>query len=284
MVRALEIDESRRRFRRGPRRRRCLQGGSRIVSSKQEASGRRGMECATGRVRLVAGLLGSSLLCLVAGCSVSAQGRNVDGVRNYQSGNFQGAIHKFQQALAADPGNADAYYNLGATYYALGKQRQDPQLMNQAEGLYHQCLDLSADHVECHRGLAALLVDTNRPESAFTLVQRWAGRSPQLPEARIELARLHEEFGDRDNAVRHLTDALHLDSQNPRAWTALGRLREQQGQLAQALSDYQQAYQLNQFQPGLSQRIAQLQQGLAGGTGAGSATQLVNVPPLAAPR
>ncbi len=214
------------------------------------------------------------------GCTMSAPGRNIDGVRNFQTGQYQQAIQNFQQALAADPSNANAYYNLAATYHALGKQQNNAQLLAQSEGLYHQCLDLESDHIDCHRGLAALLVDTNRPESAFTLLKRWASRSQQLPDARIELARLYEEFGDRDNAIRHLTDALHLDSNSPRAWTALGRLREQEGQVAQALADYQQAYNLNQFQPGLAQRIASLQQGIAMGTDlqTGQATRLVNTP------
>jgi tetratricopeptide (TPR) repeat protein len=217
------------------------------------------------------------------GCSLSPSGRNVDGVRNFQSGQYQRAIQQFQTALASDPNNANAYYNLGATYYALGKQQGNMHMMQQAEGLYHQCLDLAPNHTDCYRGLASLLVDTNRPDSAFTLLKRWGNRSQNLAAPRVELARLYEEFGDRENAVRHLTDALHLDSNSTRAWTALGRLREQQGQLAQALANYQQAYNLNQYQPGLAQRMASLQQGLStgqrtGGTYAAPQTQMVNTP------
>ena len=215
------------------------------------------------------------------GCSTSGQGRNIDGVRNFQSGQYQQAIQDFQQALASNPYNANAYYNLGATYYAIGKQRNDRQLLTQAEGLYHQCLDLQPDHTDSYRGLAALLVDTDRTDSAFTLLKRWANRSPSLADPRIELARLYEEFGDSSTASRHLTDALQLDANNARAWTALGRIREQQGQIAQALSNYQQAYNLNQFQPGLAQRIASLQQGVSAnavGGRYGTPTQMVNIP------
>jgi len=193
------------------------------------------------------------------GCRISSNGHNIDGVRSYQVGQYQQAIQSFQQALVDDADNPDAYYNLAAIYYDLGKRNRDQALLGQSEGLYHQCLDLEPDHTACHRGLAALLVDTNRPESAFTLLQRWNQRSQGLAEPRIELARLYQEFGDRDSAVRHLTDALNVDSSNTRAWTALGQIREQQGQLAQALSNYEQAYNLNNFQPGLAQRIATLQ-------------------------
>jgi tetratricopeptide (TPR) repeat protein len=212
-----------------------------------------------------------------AGCKMSAQGRNVDGVREYQLGRYHESIRHFQRALADDPNNADAYYNLAATYYNLAKRNGDRSLMQQSEGLYHQCLDLNPNHVACYRGLASLLVDTDRQESAFTLVRRWAQRSYGSAEPRIELARLHEEFGDKDAAIQHLTDALHVDANNARAWTALGRLRENRGEFAQALSNYQQAYNINQFQPGVGTRIASLQQGVGSGTTA-AGTQIVNTP------
>src|SRR5690606_24538594 len=162
--------------------------------------------------------------------------------------------------------SADSYYNLAASYHQLGKSRQDQNLLRQAEEVYHQCLDLQPDHVECHRALAVLLVETGRPDSAFTLLERWAKSNPKLADARIELARLYEEFGDTTLAQRHLIEALNVDAGNARAWAALARLREQQGDLAQALANYQQAHALNQFQPGVAQRIASLQRQLGGGT------------------
>ena len=215
----------------------------------------------------------------LGGCS-SSRGFNLAGARSYERGNYQRAIGQFQDALAKDPANADAYYNLASTYYSVGKSQNAPAFMQQAESLYNQCLDLRPDHVSCHRGLAALLVDTNRPESAFTLLKRWSARSQQLAEPRIELARLYEEFGDYDNATRHLTDALNVHPGNSRAWAAIARLRERDGKLAQALSDYQQAYNLNQRNPAVASRIASLRQNLAlGGSqtnGASPATKVVN--------
>lgn len=209
---------------------------------------------------IAAGLL---LLATFVGCGTSSLGRNSPGLRNYQAGNYQGAIQSFQQTLATNPNDANAYYNLAATYYAMGKQQGDQTLLKQAEGLYHQCLDLSPDHADCYRGLAALLVDTKRSDSAFTLLQRWSERSPQIANPRVELARLYEEFGDRESARRHLTDAIQVDQRHPRAWAALANLREQDGELSQALADYQQAYSLQRAQPELANRIAHLQQRIA---------------------
>ena len=203
------------------------------------------------------------LLPLACGCQMSATAHNVDGVRQYQQGQYQGAIEKFRRAIGANPGNADAYYNMAATLHDWGRRSQSEDRLKQSEGFYHQCLDLSPDHVDCYRALAVLLVETGRRDSAFTLLERWAARSPQLSDPRIELARLYEEFGDSNAARQYLTQALDVESTSPRAWSALGRLRENEGRLAQALTNYQHAYNLNRYQPGVARRIASLQQRVA---------------------
>ena len=206
-------------------------------------------------------LLGVFACC--SGCRVSAVGNNVDGVRQFQYGNHTGAIEQFQRALANDPNSADAYYNLGAVYHNLGRRSSDQSLMQQAEGLYHQCLDRDPDHVDCYRGLAVLLVQTNRSKSAFTLVERWAMRGGDRAEPKIELARLYEEFGDPDKASQQLRDAIEVEPQNSRAWVALANLREKKGEYAQALANYRQAYDLNENLPGVATRIARLQRELS---------------------
>jgi predicted Zn-dependent protease len=55
-------------------------------------------------------------------------------------------------------------------------------------------------HVEAYRGLAVLLADQGRTQEAFTLLDTWAKKKPMSADAKIELARLCEEFGDRANA------------------------------------------------------------------------------------
>ena len=202
----------------------------------------------------------------LTGCHSAGTNQNVQGVEQFQQGQPQAAIQNFEKALSDNPSNPDAFYNLGATYHYIGKQKQDPRMLQESEALYNRCLDLDPDHVTCHRALAILLVDTNRPQSAFTLLERWSARNPQMADARIEMARLSEEFGETDRAKQYLTDAIDVDPTNARAWSALARLREQDGQLAQALNNYQQAYHLNNYQPGVAQRMASVQQQITTGT------------------
>jgi len=190
---------------------------------------------------------------------MAATGYNVEGVRLFEQGNQQAAIARFQEAVNNDPANADAYYNLARTFHSIGQQRGDAQALKHAEMLYNQCLDAEADHVDCHRGLAVLLAEMGEPDKGFNLLKNWANRRPELAEPRIELARLYEEFGDIDTATKHLESALLVDHANPRAWAALGRMREQSGDYGQALANYQRALNRNYAQDGVAQRIAALQ-------------------------
>ena len=220
----------------------------------------------TGRVRLwIGGVCGALSLVIGTGCKMAADGQNLQGVRLHQQGQYEAAMQRFQQALQHDPANADAYYNLAATLHRLGIARNDQALLGQAETLYNQCLDMNENHTDCYRGLAVLLAETGRSDRAFNLLKNWATRNPRTADARIELARLYEEFGDPETAKQHLTEALHLDQYSARAWNALGRLREQSGDYVQALADYQRSFNLNQFQPEIADRIAALNRTLGGG-------------------
>src|SRR5262245_9624483 len=95
-----------------------------------------------------------AVLACAAGCRMVAQGRNVDGVRYFQQGQYPVALQRFDAALTIDPQNADTYYNKAAVYHRMGLATRDQYTLNQAESLYNQCLNLNPNHVDCHRGLA----------------------------------------------------------------------------------------------------------------------------------
>jgi tetratricopeptide (TPR) repeat protein len=199
-----------------------------------------------------------TVLALAPGCQWAASGQNATGARLYEQGQYSAALQRFQKVIESDPTNADGYYNLAATNHRLGNQRGDVQQLTQAESLYNECLDHDPNHVECHRGLAVLLVDTGRPDRAFALMKNWASQNPNFAEPRIELARLYEEVSDPGTALKYLEDAIQKDPNNSRAWLALGRLREQSGDLNQALQNYQRSLALNNRQPMAVERVAAL--------------------------
>jgi len=204
-------------------------------------------------------------VALAAGCSqMNSQALNSEGVRLYQAGNYQQAADQFQRAIANNPKSATSYYNLAAALHKSGKLTGNGTDLQQAERLYNQCLEYDPNHTECYRGLAVLLAETGRTDASFRLLEGWAARSPQLADPRIELARLLEEQNNTQMASARLVEALAIDPHNSRALTALGRLREVEGDRAQALANYQRSLALNRHQPEISMRVAALQAAGAG--------------------
>lgn len=219
------------------------------------------------------------LLIAAAGCQqFASQGLNVEGTRLHQQGNYDAARGRFEQAIANDPNNADGYYNLAATYHRMAKLNGREADYQQAENLYNQCLDRDPNHIDCYRGLAVLLTETGRSDKALKLMEYWATKSPTLADPKIEMARLLEEFGDRETAKTRLVEALASEPNNARALTALGKLREESGETAQALQDYQRSLTINRFQPDVATRVAALQSALGGARPLAPAadTRLVN--------
>jgi Tfp pilus assembly protein PilF len=205
-------------------------------------------------------LLGAACLIACGGCTnFIAQGRNAEGVCLFEAGQYQAALAQFQEATSIDPANADGYYNLAATYHRLGRLQGQPGDLDRAETFYRQCLDRQPDHLDSHRGLAVLLVEKGRSNEAVHLLQVWAEQQPWLADPKIELARLYEECGNRAAAEERLVEAVRVDPSNARSWAALGRLREETGQCAQALWNYQRSLQLDEAQPEVAARVAVLE-------------------------
>lgn len=193
---------------------------------------------------LIGSMIVGIILTTLTGCQWASGSQNTQGAALYNQGQYTAAMEQFRKAIASNPTDPDGYYNLAATTHQLGNQRQDPNLIRQSESLYNQTLDHDPNHVDAHRGLAVLLIDSGRPDRSFALMKNWAAQNPTLAEPRIELARLYEEHGEPQVALKYLEDAVQTDANNPRAWLALARLREQGGDPVQALQNYQRALQV----------------------------------------
>ena len=199
------------------------------------------------------------MLLTSLGCGMMSSGQNSEGVRLFQQGNYDAAAQRFRQAMQTEPNNPDSYYNLAAYYHRQGKLQSRGVDLSQAESYYRQCLDRNPNHIEARRGLAVLLVEQGRSEDAFKMMEEWETQNPGLAAPKVELARMFEEFGDKDAAKQHLTSALAIAPDDPRALAALGKLREESGDMNQALANYQRSLAVNRFQPELAQRVNTLQ-------------------------
>jgi tetratricopeptide (TPR) repeat protein len=235
----------------------CIAGGDANVFFRSTHPGVTG-PCSTAWF----GLLGV-ILAMAGGCKLVSNGQNADGVHQFQQGQYQAAIERFHKAIASDPKNPDGYYNLASTYHRLGKLNHRKEDLDQAESYYNQCLDRNENHQECYRALAVLLVEEQRSEEAFRLLEGWANRNPTASPPKVELARLSQEFGKRDAAREYLQEALAVNPYDARALAAMGQWHEQSGNQAQALANYQRSLGHDSFQPELAARVASLKQAVS---------------------
>jgi len=216
-------------------------------------------KCSSSPRFVLAALLLFGAVASQSGCNIASSGSCLQGKRWFDQGNYNQALTSFQKSLTQNPRNPDPYYNIGAVYHRLAKQTQNAQYLPQAENYYRQAISLNDQHTDAHRALAVLLIETNRQAQGFDLIRTWQTRHPESSEPNIELARLHQEYGDQQRAVQYLADALSIDGNNARAHKALGMIREQQGQYSLALDNFVRSYQANNLQPDVASRIANLQ-------------------------
>ena len=217
----------------------------------------------TNSVCVALALFLGTLTIGLSGCNLGAQHNNVTGRQAFEMGQYSVAVNEFQKALSKNPNNADALYNLGASLYSQAKQTKNQQLLNQAEQLYRQAIAKNDQHVDAHRGLAGLLIETNREKYAFDLMNAWKNRYPSSTEPIVELARLYQEYGDNRRATDLLADGLKIDSNNVRVLKAMGHVREVQGQTHLALDNYLRVLQLDGQQNEVATKVASLQNQLA---------------------
>ena len=203
-------------------------------------------------------VIAAALICQ-SGCKIQADRFNSVGRQAFEQGQYAVAINEFQQALRTNPNNADAYYNLAASYAALGKQTQNKQWIGQAEQLYRQSISLNDQSVNAHRGLAALLIESGQEQYAFDLINQWKDRYPTSNAPLVELARLYQEYGDTSRATDLLADSLRLNPNDTRTLIAMGHIREKTGQPYLAIDNYMRALQVDGSQQVLAQHVAALQ-------------------------
>lgn len=244
-------------------------GGTRLQESMR---GPMTMNWMTRPKRSLVSLLGAAALS-VAGCQLQASRHTTAGQWHLKNQQYGSAVDSFQQALMVNPRNADANYNLGATYYYLAKQNGQAHMNPKAEDMLRQAIVLNPNHVDAYRTLASLYVETQRPNDAFNLLRGWHESNPGNPEPLVEMARMYREHNDPNRAVQFLADALTIDPNNSRALVAMGTLREEQGDLELAMKNYTRSYQANSYQPELAQRIASLQQRMSGGVTTSNGTR-----------
>jgi tetratricopeptide (TPR) repeat protein len=134
-------------------------------------------------------------------------------------GRAQDAIAPLERALTLDPGEVNAWYNLGLARFQAGKPAE-------ARGAYERALALDPDHRGAKNNLARTLLATGDSDRALSLLNELVAAAPDDRDARFNLGRALEATGQTTAAAGAYRTVLRAHPDDVDALTNLGVLLE----------------------------------------------------------
>ncbi len=159
---------------------------------------------------------------------------NAEGVKALDARNYEAAAAAFSQALAADPKDLSAHFNLALAHSMLSHDAQ-------AIPEYKIVLDLQPGLYEAQLNLGMTLVRTKDFAAAIPLLRSAAQQKPREYRPAFSLAEALFATSQFKEATVAYTTAIALDSTAAPAVLGLGRSLARQGRLSEAEPQYRKA-------------------------------------------
>ena len=195
-----------------------------------------------------------------------------EGVNKYDTGNYEGAVEDFNQAIELDPKNALAYNKRGDAYYRLGDYEQaqadssqaillNPEDANayfdrgfafselgkykEAIADYTQAIKLNSQDAYAYygRGLARTQLKDNK--GAIGDFSKAIALKPQYTEAYLQRGILHRRLRQRLEAIQDFDTAIKINPSDAKAYYQRGLTESINKQKYAALKDYTDAININ---------------------------------------
>ncbi|MER5640572.1 tetratricopeptide repeat protein [Kitasatospora sp. NPDC002227] len=158
------------------------------------------------------------------------------------------ALADFEQAIRLSPPFPEAYYNRADVRAALGD-------LAGAVADYGYVLELEPKFTDAYLNRASLLWDLGDQAGAWRDVETGLRIEPENSQLLCLKGQLSAEEEDFEAAGLALSAALESDPANAEAWALRGGLAHQQGELAKALADLEQA-RTHSADPGIAFNLA----------------------------
>ena len=157
-----------------------------------------------------------------------------DGLKALDAGQYETAAVAFRHAVAADPADYSAHFNLALAYGLLSRDE---------EGIaeYRKALELKPGLYEAELNCGMLLLRRKDAAAAAALLEAAAGQKPAEFRPRYYLAEAEAQAGALDRAEASYRRALELDAKSAAAEAGLGRVLARAGKLAEAEPHFRQA-------------------------------------------
>jgi Flp pilus assembly protein TadD/cytochrome oxidase Cu insertion factor (SCO1/SenC/PrrC family) len=156
------------------------------------------------------------------------------GVALFQHGYLDQAAESFLQVIAAQPQNAEAYYNLGTLY--LRKNN-----LAEARRYLEQTVKLRPEYPEAWNNLGMIAGQQNEYDDAIRNFNQSLAQRPGYVIALLNLGNIHRRQGNVAESTRLLNRAVELEPENAEANYSMGMLYARQNDVAQATALLQKA-------------------------------------------
>jgi tetratricopeptide (TPR) repeat protein len=169
---------------------------------------------------------------------VQAPDFNSEGMKALEAGKYDAAEQAFQKAVAADPKDYTAHFNLALAY---GFQHKD------AEGIaeYRKTLELQPKLYEAELNGGILLLRQKHAAEALPLFDDAAAQKPKEFRPRYYLAECQLQTGDAAKAQENYRLALELNPKSAGAELGMAHALARQGRLADAEPHFRRAAELD---------------------------------------
>lgn len=152
---------------------------------------------------------------------------DAEGAKALEEGKYEAAADSFSKAIAADPQDYYAHFNLAMAYTFLHKD---------AEGVaeYRKTLEVKPGLYEAELNGGILLLRQQNPADALPLLEDAAKQKPKEYGPHFFLAEAQVQAGLADQAVENYRAAAELDPKSAPAELGWGRALALQGKLDEA--------------------------------------------------
>ncbi len=171
------------------------------------------------------------------------------------------AVALFEQAIAREPGFAEAYAGLSDAFLMQGRLRyaRYSEALSRASGAAERALALDPDLADAHTSRGALHMERLEWEDCEREYRRAIELKPSYATAHHWYALLLYQLGRLDEGVREATRAVELDPHAVAIQATLGIGLYLRGDLEQALARNQRANELSPDSPGPLRHFSQIE-------------------------
>lgn len=163
---------------------------------------------------------------------------SAEGVKALEDHRYDAAVESFTKAIASDPNDYAAHFNLAMAYGFLDKD---------AEGIaeYRKTLELKPGLFEAETNEGTLLLRQKRAAEALPLFEDAVRQKPQDFGARYHLGQCQLDSGDAAKAEESFRAALEVNPKSAGAELGLAHALAAQSKLADAAPHFRQAAQID---------------------------------------